>query len=135
MKRWHRVWHETPSTRRHSATLYQNISQTQFVDECRYLEKIIAVVGVSHDHVSTRRSRDSTHESGTVTTFFDRHESGTIRYCDGLGSISASIIGNDDLPGNLALVERLPRFPDATCHGIGLVQAWNNHGHLWCVCA
>jgi hypothetical protein len=102
-------------------------SFSQFFDEPRYLKEIIAVISIPYDDESAARRRNSSHQRTAVAWFLDHYDARSLALRDSSRRIGAAIVRHYNFANDVMFPERAPSFLNATCHGILLVEAGNDH--------
>ncbi len=96
---------------------------TKLIEEWLEPGKVVAIIGIAHDHVASTGSADAGHECATITTASRDRQSGTVGQGDGRGFIGASIVGNNDFTDNLMFVQKALCLDDTTGEGLSFVEA------------
>jgi hypothetical protein len=103
---WHRARGDAP---------FESVAYDDVVAGAQSLEKrgehgeIVAIVAVSHHRIATLRRREAGAQRGAVPALGHWHDARTKPGSERLRAIRASVVGDDDLPGDRFALE------EATC--------------------
>ena len=86
------------------------------------LRKVVAVIGVAHDHKRALGFLDSASQGGTVAPLWDSHDPSAVGFGKLDGTIGGPVVGDDHFSGQPVLRKSHHRFVDADGNGIHFVQ-------------
>ena len=102
---------------------HEIITMFEAPEEFRNVPKIVTQIRITHDHIFPRCRRDATPQRIPVTALLHIDHRCPMLPCNFWGTISASVIRNDDFSCDFPVLKRGLNFFDACSECLLLVQA------------
>jgi hypothetical protein len=99
-------------------------------EEARRVRKVVAVVGVGHQHVVAAGGEDAGVERGAVAADGHGDEARPVSFSDRLGAVGRAIVRNNDFAGDVVVAQCGESLIDARGECLGLVEARHDDGEL-----
>src|SRR4029077_1162689 len=109
---------------------YELVALAQLGDQRTDGREVVARISVAHDDEAALRGIDAADQGAAVPLALDVHHPRAQLARDQLRTVAAAVVGDDDLGGVPALLDRPPRPGDASGQGLHLVEAWHHDRDL-----
>src|ERR1035441_9217110 len=111
---------------------HQVITDAHALEDRWNLCKVVALVGVTHDDVASRRRSHAATYGGAVPGLIHGHHLGAVCEGDLLRSVGAAVVSDEDLRADVQLRDRLARSVDTSPDRPRLLQGRHaEHARRW----